>query len=106
MEVSRRGLLIGGAALICAPAIVRASSLMKVRVIEPPDYYFTAWGDILNNKFEPIRMRVGLSDGWKVGDTIAYQCADLAYSGDRKIVAIHPPAEYEYMNSIAVRVRT
>lgn len=35
LDVSRRGLLIGGTALICVPAIVRASSLMKVRVMEP-----------------------------------------------------------------------
>ncbi len=32
MNVSRRGLIVGlGTGLVCAPAIVRASSLMKIR---------------------------------------------------------------------------
>ncbi len=35
IDVSRRSLLVGlGAGLVCAPAIVRASSLMKVKPLE------------------------------------------------------------------------
>lgn len=33
IETSRRSLIFGGAALICAPAIVRYSSLMPVKVL-------------------------------------------------------------------------
>ena len=37
IDSSRRSLIIGiGASLIAAPAIVRASSLMRVRVLKPP----------------------------------------------------------------------
>lgn len=40
IETSRRSLIFGGAALICAPAIVRASSLMPVKAINLPDAAF------------------------------------------------------------------
>lgn len=40
LNVSRRNLLIGSAAtLICAPAIVRASSLMAVKAMKPWEAY-------------------------------------------------------------------
>lgn len=39
METSRRSLLIGLTGLICAPAIVRAASLMKVKAYEAPQYW-------------------------------------------------------------------
>jgi hypothetical protein len=33
--ISRRSLFVGSAALFCAPAIVRAANIMKVRPVEP-----------------------------------------------------------------------
>ena len=38
---SRRGLIGGVAAFLCAPAIVRASSLMPVKVVRSTRLYFT-----------------------------------------------------------------
>ena len=42
MIASRRGFLTGLTSLFCAPAIVRADSLMKVHQI--PERYATVWG--------------------------------------------------------------
>lgn len=42
MLASRRGFLGGIASLICAPAVVRADSLMKLHQI--PERYATVWG--------------------------------------------------------------
>lgn len=50
MILSRRSLIIGSAALIAAPAIVRASSLMKVKVGKtqqiPPAWYLDQSGNL------------------------------------------------------------
>jgi hypothetical protein len=43
IQQSRRGFLTGLGAVICAPAIVRASSLMPVKIIAPPGL---PWGQV------------------------------------------------------------
>jgi hypothetical protein len=50
MELSRRGLILGGACLVAAPAIVRASSLMPVKaekqiLIKSYERYSFGWYD-------------------------------------------------------------
>jgi hypothetical protein len=56
MNVSRRGLLTGLVGLVVAPAIVRASSLMKVKAYVDPDplrlgSHTNTWGEKLDNAF-------------------------------------------------------
>ena len=46
MNTSRRGLLLGLGALVAAPAIVRASSLMKVSPIAPYRTPSERWADL------------------------------------------------------------
>lgn len=45
MLISRRGLIVGGAGLICAPAIVRASSLMPVKAWVDVDMIAAFWAN-------------------------------------------------------------
>lgn len=89
MNVSRRSLLIGlGAGLICAPAIVRASSLMKVKPAQP------AFGEVMvhlgnfNGMWVSKRMRAGApiwtGDVICITDDVAYP----AYIGTQHFDAI------------------
>lgn len=54
MITSRRGFLTGLVGLVAAPAIVRASSLMPVKVVEPdwilPNYGSNLWAHVRNDK--------------------------------------------------------
>lgn len=53
MEISRRSLITGLTSFVCAPAIVRADSLMRVRLVRPT---LTLQGP---HKFIPIRWEYG-----------------------------------------------
>lgn len=66
MAISRRGLLTGLTALVAAPAIVRASSLMPVRLIN-----------------EDLRLRFVLPSGHAYGISPGHALLDLARDMER-----------------------
>jgi hypothetical protein len=54
-EATRRRFLIGAASLLAAPAIVRASSIMKVRPIEDPQIAeFIAYLETMESRYHAI----------------------------------------------------
>ncbi len=70
--MDRRSLIIGGAALIAAPAIVKISSLMSVKPIREPTLWTPThwWG-----KFEPLEAQIGdLWDHVGGGGITTYRC--------------------------------
>ena len=76
MYTSRRGLILGFGALVCAPAIVRASSLMKVKAL-PTDDYLLCWKDSASATFryrwvEEMWKDLYLTDGWGAVRVVEY----------------------------------
>lgn len=52
MTLARRSFLTGIGAIVCAPAIVRASSLMPIKVVKPEIIHASQWTDaVMLNRY-------------------------------------------------------
>jgi hypothetical protein len=102
METNRRGFLIGLGAIVAAPAIVRASSLMPVKVLrpEPIEAWIPCDGRLLSRTryadlFRNIGTTFGIGDGITTFNLPDLRGRIIGHDAPLDLVKIRPVALVE-----------
>src|SRR4051812_5817138 len=104
MLVSRRGLIVGAASLLAAPAIVRASSLMPVKAIKPRGLYLgtVSWPSIVQHTIDIPTYHSGTDrfDLYAVNNGGKVEFKAFGQTMKREVFNLVPPSNVAFVEAV------
>lgn len=93
MQINRRGILLGLASVLAAPAIVHAGNLMPIKALKPEGFsvLLTGFDQFGVVRQETIMIRPPLSPA----DMIS-QLSEFDYKSIKSITNIRPPSDFKF----------